>query len=290
MISNKIKLLGVGLGATLLAARADAQPETEPDAKPAATATAGADGTDQVTLPKGRVVLDAFLEIGLSSGNAFKPISISPDVWYGATDDITVGLVHSAVGTSGFIGGTGTSLCLSGTDGGCSDLYRNVGFDARYKLKTGMFAWAAEGGLFFGQLSDPFLFSLKLGAVGRWHSGQLAIELEPNLAIGITNRSTSTTVGGVTVDATTNPDVLSLPVTALYAVTPVIAVSGQIGVVLPLENTGDMYAIPLSIGGHYHVNESLDVALAFSLPGLIAGADPKGFDARSLTLGGTYAF
>ncbi|HEY0482669.1 MAG TPA: hypothetical protein VGD37_34340 [Kofleriaceae bacterium] len=287
MIAKKTTLLWAVLGATLLAARANAQPQTEPEgeAKPAAGDT-GTDGAAQLTLPKGRLVLDVFVPIGLSTGAAFKPISISPDVWYGATPDLTVGLVHSSVGASGFIGGVGTSLCLSGTANGCPDVYRGFGLDARYKLKTGMFAWAADGGLFFSHLSDPLLLSLKLGAVGRWESGKLAVELQPNLFIGVTNRSQTVAM----VDVTTNPDILSIPVTVLYAVTPMISVSGQVGVSLPLENAGDNYAIPLSIGGHYHVNESLNVTLAFSLLRLAAGADPKGFDARSLTLGGTYAF
>ena len=289
MIAKKTTLLCVGLGATLLAARADAQPETEPDAQPAATATAGADGTEQLTLPKGRAVLDVFVEIGLSAGSPFDPISISPDLWYGATDDITVGLIHSTLGASGVIGGVGNSLCLSGTPS-CTDFYPGLGLDARYQLKTGTFAWAADGGLFFNQLSDPFLFALKIGAVGRWHSGQLAVELQPNLAIGITNRSTSMTVGGVTTDTTTNPDILTLPVTVIYAVTPAISASGQLGAVLPLEDTSNAYSIPLSIGGHYHVNESLNVTLAFSLLRLIGGGNGTGFDTRSLTLGGTYAF
>lgn len=288
MNAKTTTLLCAGLGMTLLAARVDAQPEAEPDAKPAATATAGAEGTDQLTLPKGRAVVDAFLEINLNE--VFKPISISPDLWYGTTDDITVGLVHSSVGETGIIGGVGNSLCLSGTGSGCADFYPGFGLDARYKLKTGMFAWAADGGLLFTHISDPLLFSLKLGAVGRWHSGPLAIELQPNLAIGITNRSTTMMSGGITVDATTNPDVLTLPATAIYAVTPVISVSGQLGVVLPLEHTGDTYSVPLSIGGHYRVNESLSVTLALSFLRLIGGGDSgNGIDTRSLTLGGTYA-
>ena len=175
-----------------------------------------------MTLPKGRVLLDAFFEINLASGAEFKPFSLSPDVWYGATDDITVGLVHSAVGTSGFIGGTGESLCLAGTGGGCADVYHNVGVDVRYKLKTGMLAYAAEGGL--------------------------------------------------------------------YAITPKISAALQLGVFLPFENTDTTYRIPLSIGGHYQVNESINVNLAFSLPAVAGGGLVTGFDARTITLGGTYAF
>jgi hypothetical protein len=217
----------------------------------------------------------------------FKPVSISPDIWYGATPELTVGLVHSAIGGSGFIGGVGNALCLTGSDNGCVDLYPGFGLDARYKLKTGMLSWAADGGLFFAHLSDPMLLSLKLGAIGRWEQDKIAVELQPNLSIGLTNRSVDIVGGG---SAALNRDVLSLPITGLYAVNPMVTVAAQLGVVLPLEDAGDFYSIPLSIGGIYHVDESLNVTLAFSLSRLVGGGSGTGFDTRSLTLGGTYAF
>jgi hypothetical protein len=262
-----------------LASTARAQPE---DAEPHAEAPA--DGVDQLTLPKGRVLLDAFLEMNLSTDFAFKPVSLSPDIWYGVTDDITAGLIHSGVGRSGFIGGVGDSLCLTGTENGCSDVYNEVGVEARYKLKFGQMAWAVNGGLFIRQF-DPFQLALKVGVVGRWHSGPLAVELSPNIFFGLTNRTSSGTV-----IVASNEEVLDLPVTGLYSVTPVIAVAVQTGVMLPFQNTGDTYAIPLSIGAHYRVNESASANLAFSLPILVGGGPLTGFDARSLTLGGAYAF
>ena len=290
MIAKKTTLLWAVFGASLLAARASAQPEPEPAGEaPPAAAAPGAEAGDDLTLPKGRLVLNAFLEINLSTDAVGKPISLSPDVWYGVTPEITAGLVHSAVGRSGFIGftgGTGSALCLTGSDNGCADFYPGFGLEARYKLKTGMFSWAAEGGLMFNHLSDPLRFGLKLGAVGRWHSGQIALELEPSLYIGITNRSQD--VLGMSVAF--NRDVLGIPATVLYAIDPKISVSGQLGIVLPLEDAGDTYSVPLSIGGHYHVNESLTATLAFSLARLIGGGSGTGFDTRVLTLGGTYAF
>ena len=48
--------------------------------------------------------------------------------------------------------------------------------------------------------------------------------------------------------------------------------------------------MPLTLGGFYHVNESINATLAFTLPRLIAGGSQTGFDARTITLGGTYAF
>jgi len=289
MLYKTLTLVGVVLCATLATARADTVPDPEATPPPAAAAPAG--GADQLTLPRGQLLLDAFAEINLSSGAVFKPFSLSPDLWYGATDDITVGLVHSGLGASGFIGAAGDALCLTGTSGNCGKLYPGVGLDVRYKLKTGDLAWAADGGLYARAL-DPFQLAIKLGIAGRWHSSQLAVELLPNLFLGLTNRSPATPAvvpGMMAVAVVTNQEVLSVPVTGLYSLTPQLALALQLGVVLPLENLGDGYAIPLSIGGHYQATENLSLNLAFSLPRLVAKA-PSGFDVRTLTLGGTYAF
>jgi hypothetical protein len=273
----------VVLGATLATAPASAQPATEPEA--VSSSSGGPEGTAQVTIPKGRVLLDVYVAASLNSGAEFEPFSLSPDVWYGATDELTVGLVHSSVGGSGFMGGSGTSLCLSGTGGGCSDVYKGFGIDARYKLKSGMLAYAAEGGLYVSTF-DPFVMAIKLGLVARWQQDKIAVETTPNLAIGIAGRTT----GEGMAEVTTNGEFLNLPVTGMYAVTPQIAAALQTGAIVPFENTGDTWAVPLSIGGFYHVNESINVNLAFSLPRLLGGGEATGFDARSLTLGGSYAF
>jgi hypothetical protein len=274
----------VVLGATLVSLPAVAQSGADPE--PVSSSPAGPEGAASVTLPKGRALLDAFLEINLVSGVEFKPFSLSPDVWYGVTDDITMGLVHSAVGTSGFIGGSGESLCLAGTGGGCTDVYHNVGVDARYKLKIGDLAYAAEGGLYVASFDPTFTMAVKLGLVARWQQGKIAAELSPNLFIGVTGR----TVGEGMAEVTVNGETLNLPITGLYEVTPKISAALQLGAVVPFENTGDTYRIPLSIGGHFQVNESINVNLAFSLLAVAGGGSATGFDNRSLTLGGTYAF
>jgi hypothetical protein len=274
MLARTSMIACVALG-TLLAARAHAQSDPDSETKPlaSAAAAAGGEGGDQLTLQKGRGVLNAYVATSLSSGSAFKAVSISPDLWYGVTDDITAGVVHSAVGTTGFMGGVLQSLCLGGTSGGCSDIYSNVGVEGRYRLKAGSIALAADGGLEFGHLLSPTVLSIKVGAVGRWHQGPLAVEAAPSLFVGAVNRNSN--------------DILSLPATVLYTLNPTITLAGQTGFLLPLENTGNAYAIPLSVGVFYHVNDQLNVTAAFSLPRLIGGSG--GIDFRSLTIGGSYA-
>jgi hypothetical protein len=244
-----------------------------------APAPAGAGGgTVQLTLPKGRLLLSGALEIGLNDGAAFKPISISPDLWYGVSDELTVGLVHSTAGLSGFVGGLGDSICLSGTGGFCPKLYNEVAIDGRYKLTVGGpdITLAADGALVFRSL-DPLALSVKLGAVGRWAKDQLAVELQPSVVIGVTERDAF-------------GDVVSIPVAGIYSIDPKLAVSAQTGIILPLQATGDTYSVPLSIAGHYLVTPQFSALAAFTLSKVIGGGAGAGIDARVLTLGGAYAF
>lgn len=287
MLAKNTTIAGVVLG-LLFAARAHAQPDPDSETKPldAAAASAGGEGGEQLTLQKGRLVLNAFLEVNLSGGGTFKPVSISPDLWYGVTDDITAGVVHSSVGTNGFMGGVGDSLCLTGSSSGCPDLYRNVGVEARYRLKMSSIAVAADAGVFSGHATDLKLLDVKLGAVGRWHKGPLAIEAAPALLIAVTDRSVDLPGGG---SATLNHDFLSVPGTVLYTLNPMITLAGQTGLLLPLEDSGNGYTLPISVGAFYKVSGELNVSAAFSLPRLIAGSG-GGTDARSITLGGNYAF
>jgi hypothetical protein len=60
---------------------------------------------------------------------------------------------------------------------------------------------------------------------------------------------------------------------------------------MPLESAGDLYALGFSIGGNFAINKQLSLELLFSLPFVVTGIDDAGgVDARTLTLGGAYAF
>jgi hypothetical protein len=298
MLAKTTALVAVVLGASLSIARADADPNGAGAAP--MSSTAGDNGPDQLVLPKGRLVLDAFLEINLSDGHAGKPFSISPDLWYGVNDDLTVGLVHSYEATFGFIGGggfmlpadrAGSSLCLTGdTTGGCNGVYNNLGLEGRYqiKMKNPDIALAAIGGLYVNSFKDPFSLDVKVGALARWHKDKLAVEVEPSVFIALTKRSVDLAGAGT---ATLNHDILNLPITGLYTVMPKLAIAAQVGVILPFEDAGIGYQIPLSLGAHYSVNDSITVNGAISLTALAGGSGIQtGADGRAITLGGSYAF
>ena len=252
-------------GGGALALAADAAPE----------AATHDEQTDQLALPQGGLVLDAFVEANLSKSAAFKPVSLSPDLWYGATDELTLGLVHSSVGATGFLGGVGDSLCLVGKSNGCAHFYQDVGLDARYRLIAPL---VIDAGL-FARSFDPFLLAGKLGISGRWRFDKATVEVNPSLFFGFTHRDPL------------NKDTFFLPVTVSYEVVEKLALSLQTGVQVQLEQASDNYRVPLSIAARYQFDSHLGAGLAFTLPYLIApSAAPHGFDVRTLMLGGSYAF
>lgn len=238
----------------------------------------------RMTLPKGRVLVQGYLAMNLSSDLAFKPVSLSPDVWYGFSDDISIGLTHSSVGAGGVYGGAGTSLCLTGEDNGCASFYNNVALLGRYNLIDTGLALAVQGGLVVNNI-DPFFFGIQVGAVGRWEYKPIAIVFQPSIYVGLTERE-----GGV--GTAGNTEVITLPVAAMYDVSPELAVGLQTGVNLGLDDIAEQWTLFLSLGGRYVVMPGVWAELAFSLPAVASGSDaaPGAFDTRVLTLGGGTVF
>jgi hypothetical protein len=268
-----------------------AAPTTAFADEPAASANA-----ESLVLPAKRLFLHAFVEVNLSEDSVFKPFSITPDVYYGVNEKITAGLIHSSTAATGFIGDIGNSLCLAGADNGCGDVYNGLGVDVRYQLKaTETYTLAANPALLVNSI-DPFQVALKVGVVGRYRpspGSKLAVDFAPNVQFGVTEREPDVEMGeGEVVVATTNKEIVFAPVTAQYAVTPKLAGMVQTGLVLPLSETGDTYAIPFALGVNFAVNKQLTLDAAFALP-VLAGGDAQlasGFDLRTFTIGGGYAF
>ncbi len=233
---------------------------------------------DQLALPAHKFVVNGFLETNLSKDAAFKPVSISPDLWYGITDEATIGLVHSDVGSTGFLGGVGDSLCVTGKSNHCRSVYPNVGIDLRYRLMAPL---VLDAGI-FARNTDPFQMAIKIGLGARWRFGRLALEAQPNLFFGLNKRS----------EGMGNKDWLSIPITVSYEVVDKLDVSLQTGVQLQFEDAGDNYRVPLALAARYQFTREFNLGLAFALPQLIAPSNTplRHLDARTLMIGGSYAF
>ena len=98
----------------------------------AAPTAAGTGGGPPHTLRQGGVSIDGDVVIGLSSGSAGEPINIVPNIYYGVSDQLSVGLAHNP--GAEIFQTAGRGLCLTGTSGGCGKVYNNLSLDSLYSF------------------------------------------------------------------------------------------------------------------------------------------------------------
>jgi hypothetical protein len=252
----------------------------EGDGATAGDATAG--GEMPFLTPEGKLIVAGSVMINLSSDQVFKPLSLNPDFFYGLMPKLEVGLVHSPQAYTGFFGPAGGGLCVTGEDNGCADVYGNPGLLGRYEVMNGDLQLAAEGGLLFVSLSD-FTLSLKLGAVIHWSSGKIHVWTNPNIWLGLTDRS----VDVMGVEIPINKERLHLPLGVGYAVNEQLMAGVQTGIAGFLDGFGDSYRGALSFVAMYMLNEKLGIGGAFNFDNLYG--EGGGGDARSLNIMFHYA-
>jgi hypothetical protein len=275
------------LGLLGFASTAAADEPTTPPPDAGATASVG----ERVTVPSKRLFVHA--ELGLFDVNGGPDaVGLSPDIYYGLNDKVTIGLIHSFSGATGIIGEPRSSLCIAGD--GCDKVYNNVGLDLRYTFASGSTTIAGVGGLYAIHLSDPTQFGLKLGAVIHWRSkpdSKLAIDFTPNVLIGLTKRDGAADMMGNVIVAG-EKEILYVPATIWYSIGKKLAIAGQLALDLPVEDAGDQYILGLAAGLNYRVNNQFSVDFAVALPFITSGDQigVSGADVRSFTIGGGYAF
>lgn len=151
---------------------------------------ASAEPTDLVARPlvlayhevEAQLVIEANLA---PSGGFAKPLSVAPDVWFGLTPQLTIGLVHSDPSLDRIQ--PGASLCVRTDDFLCSAFYRGSALDGRYEVfADGAWAIAPRVRLLVRDL-DPIKPAVTLGGTVRWHRGRYAITSDPYLQLGLAN-------------------------------------------------------------------------------------------------------
>ncbi|MBK9035741.1 MAG: hypothetical protein IPL61_31580 [Myxococcales bacterium] len=244
-----------------------------------------------LTLPAGKLNVAVNLEIAMTADQVAKPISISPDVSYGVTSDLTVALVHSRFATTGFRAGVGGGLCVTGTDGGCAEVYDNVGVEGWYSLARGALAVAAGGGAHAVKLHDGF-YDLKAGAKIRYAViDKVALHVQTNLLIAVTKREDAA-------GARLNKDSLWVPVVVTYKATPELTVGLGSGIKGPLSGFGDAWQVSLGALITYAIDPATGVGASWIFGQVLSGAtNPpapgpavEGFDFRGLQIWGTLMF
>lgn len=202
-----------------------------------------------LTLASGMIELrgDTFIA-DMSDGNVFGRLSLAPDLYYGVTPMLSVGVDHTI------------GICLDG----CASTYNDVALDARFAfMRGGSFQVALHGGLVMPSL-DPFDIGARAGVQARIRGGKLAFVVDPTVAFIVSDRDRQ-------------PDWLDLPAQLQVQVAPQTMVALVSGVRGPLDGFGDAMMIPAGVDAVMAANNRLDFGLGFRF---IDVGDT--FDAREL--------
>jgi hypothetical protein len=229
----------------------------------AAAASAAAGPADDLVsrplvLPAGGFLGNVAVETGLSTNLEGEPTTIAPDLWYGATDRITVGVVHSADALS--LVGAGDGVCLGGAAHGCEQAYANLGLDARWSLARGEWSAAARVRVVTRRWS-PWLPSVRFGALLRWQRGRVAVTSDPQLQIGLYD----TDLG--------NRNAIHVPVWISVQPAPHVELYLRTGVDGDIAVFDDVWGMPLTIGARVAITCRVELAAE---GGLVRALGPLG--------------
>ncbi|MEO6772692.1 MAG: hypothetical protein ABI467_06680 [Kofleriaceae bacterium] len=216
-----------------------------------------------LTLASGGLFVQLNLETNVGAGTIAKPVSIAPDISVGATHDLTFSLIHSTFGTTGFRGGAGLGLCVTGTSDGCAHVYNNVGGEAVYSVLAGDASMALVGGLYSLDLADSFV-NLKLGIKTKLSSGRLALTVNPSVFTGLDKRDAMVP----------NGDQLYVPIGLSYNVSPVVTAGVGTGVKGPLggfSKFGDTFLVPLGVNALVKLDPAFAIGGSFTFGKLGGG-------------------
>lgn len=221
--------------------------------------------------PAGMLAVRLLLDVNMSADNIGKPISLAPDLYYGVTDKLQIGLLHD--GPMGWQARPGLGLCLTGKDNGCPKVYDNIGFDMMYGLAFGALHLSAHGSLFVSSF-DPSTTSLALGVAGKVHvSERVAVLFDPKIGIALSDRGT-------------NDDALYIPLELEYQLGAPTTFKVLSGISGAWSKLGDTYQAPLGLGLVQNLTTHVDLGARFSFDNLL-GQQPQGVgraDTRSLAI------
>jgi hypothetical protein len=257
---------------------AEAAPRAGRDAAttppPAAASVTAPIRATEATLHQGTISVDGDLVIGLSKGNAWQPVQIIPNLYYGVSNELTAGFANNtnaeifqAVSAPG-----GRGLCLSGSSNGCAHVYNSFSLDALFSfMRSSTLDLAAHGGVDF--VLDPFLLSLRLGVKAKAGLGPLAIVFDPSLNIGLIKRYE-------------NKEVLQVPLRVGIMATRQLNVGVSVALNGQLDGFGNVYTVPLGAGAMFALNGAVDLRAQFAFDNL-AGKNGSA-DFRTLSVGAAY--
>lgn len=224
-----------------------------------AVPVASADDTEvtrrTLTLPRGVAEIGADLEVNASVRELNEPTSIAPDLRYGVTDRLTLGLTHSFRSQS--LLGVGGGVCLTGDgEGACPELYSGTSLDVLYATAPSGPVDSAVRMRLTARDYEPLKLSWKLGFLARHRQGRFAIVIDPHVAFGLTNADQG------------NKTFLNLPVwfqiQAIRSLVPYMR-TGIDGV---FDGFGETFRVPVGFGLVYSLGR-FDIGAEVSMPKII---------------------
>lgn len=240
------------------------------DVPPVSDAPDGQDAVSRgVQGPAGMFSARVLLGVNLSADAAGEPISIMPNLYYSLTDRLQLGLLHD--GPMGWQTRPGPGLCLTGEDGGCPQVYDNVGFDLMYGLAFDKLHLSAHGSLYITSIDNSDAM-LALGAAGKAHfNDRVALYFDPQVGLALNDRDV-------------NDDYLFLPLELQYQLSSPTQLKLLSGINGSLDAFGDTYQIPVGVGLVQNINENIDIGARFSFDNLLGetGEGVGRADARSI--------
>lgn len=217
-----------------------------------------------LALPQGRLGLALTLEVEMSANKIGEPLTIAPDITYGATDALSLSVVHSKFATTGFRAVAGGGVCV-GDDSACPHVYNNAGVEALYALRNGPLSIAAIGGVHAINF-DAGYYHAKVGTRVRYVAGRAGILASPSVLIAMTKR---TDVMGTS----RNKDLYYVPVLATYKLIPAFTVGLGSGVKGSLNDVGGTWEIPFGAVATYAIDRRITIGASFVFGKLIGGAN-----------------
>lgn len=209
-----------------------------------------------VVLPHNGIAAELTIEANLAHNFWASPLSLAPDLWWGATDRLTLGLVHSSASLERFA--PGGSVCVRTDDVlYCDSFYRGSGFDARFLAYNGGGIGIAPRVRLLARDIDPFKPALTVGALAKWTRGRYAITVDPYVQLGLANQELG------------NRSQLFLPIE--FAVQPTCRWQLALSTGWNSAFTGlsDGWHVPVAVGARARATMQLDVAVTVGFPTLL---------------------
>lgn len=155
-----------------------------------AAAPALAEPSDLVSRPlvldEGQLDLRLSVEANLQSVRYAKPLSVSPDAWWGITPRWTIGLIHSDESLDQIDSSATFCLREGAIPSNCNKLYLGSGVDVRYAALTGQFAVAPRVRVVIRD-TDPFKPAMTIGGLVRYQFSRFEILGDPYVRLPLAN-------------------------------------------------------------------------------------------------------